>query len=52
MSLDEFLDSTFYYYYGLVEQWLLAHGTKRKEKIQSKEERKVLTFDELPEGFW
>jgi len=40
------MESTFYFYYGVVEQWLLAHGAKKKKEIEA------VTFDQLPEGFW
>ena len=49
------MDSTFYFYYGNVQQWLIASGSKRKSKPAAeakKEERKILTFDQLPEGYW
>ena len=66
MTVDEFMDSTFYYYYGLMEQHLLANGAKRKTRTgiagqarndsgshhDSGEEKRVYTFDELPDGVW
>jgi hypothetical protein len=42
------MDSTFYFYYGVVEQWLLANGAKKKQDTPIKK----LTFDQLPDGFW
>lgn len=49
-TYDQFMDSTFYFYYGVVEQWLLANGAEKKPEY--KPERKVVTFDQLPDGFW
>jgi len=47
------MDSTYYFYFGVVHQWLLSRGAKRKEKpAETAEERKVITFGELPEGYW
>jgi len=48
------MESTFYFYYGNVQQWLIANGAKRKSKptTQKKEERKMLTLDQLPDGYW
>jgi len=44
------MDSTFYFYYGVVEQWLITHGAKEK-KYERKTPKKV-TFDQLPIGYW
>ena len=45
------MDSTFYFYYGVVEQWLLANGAEKKETEVRQKSKKVY-FDELPNGFW
>jgi len=42
------MDATFYFYYGVVEQWLLANGAEKKI---TREPKKV-TFDQLPNGYW
>jgi len=46
------MDSNFYFYYGMAQQWLLANGAKRKEEKDKKEPIKVKYFDELPPGYW
>jgi len=49
------MESTFYFYYGNVQQWLIVNGAKRKGKpaaAEVVEERKILTFDQLPDGYW
>jgi len=55
MSYDQFMNTTFYFYFGLMQQWLIANGAKRREietETQEKQERKLLTFDQLPDGYW
>jgi len=51
-TYDQFMDSTFYFYIGVVQQWLLANGAKRREAPADNTERKLLTFDQLPDGYW
>jgi len=53
------MDSTFYFYYGITQQWLLANGQKKKHakgndsSNESKEQvTKVKYFDELPNNHW
>jgi len=38
------MESTFYFYYGMVEQWLIANGAKKKTE--------TIAFEELPDGYW
>ncbi|MCL2215766.1 MAG: hypothetical protein FWB91_01970 [Defluviitaleaceae bacterium] len=55
MSYEQFMDSTFYFYFGLFQQWLLSNGANRREveaTTPEKQERKILTFDQLPDGYW
>jgi hypothetical protein len=55
MTYDQFMDTTFYFYFGLVQQWLIANGVKQRETVivqEEKQERKLLTFDQLPDGYW
>jgi len=46
------MDSTFYFYYGNAEQWLLANGAKQQHAERENEPIKVKYFDDLPKGFW
>jgi len=48
------MDSNFYFYYGVAQQWLLANGAKRKESTAEKEKEpiKIRYFDDLPKGVW
>ena len=47
------MDSNLYFYYGMVQQWLLANGAKKKESDEShKEPIKIRYFDDLPAGAW
>ena len=54
MSYDEFMDSNFYYYFGLAEQWLISNGAKKENAAEKGENEptKVRYFDELPKGYW
>jgi hypothetical protein len=47
-SLEQFMSSTLYFYFGMMEQWALANGAKRKNRS----EPNALTFDQLPKDFW
>jgi len=52
-TYDQFMDSTFYFYFGISQQWLIANGAKRKAtKHAEAGELKLLTFDQLPDGYW
>ena len=51
-TYDQFMDSTFYFYFGIAQQWLIANGAKRKTVKAETGERKLLTFDQLPDGYW
>ncbi|MCL2248677.1 MAG: hypothetical protein FWC13_05360 [Oscillospiraceae bacterium] len=45
------MNSNLYFYYGMVQQWLLANGAKRKELANETKETKVIKvkyFDDLP----
>jgi len=48
------MDSNFYFYYGVAQQWLLANGAKRKDSMEDtdKEPIKIRYFDDLPAGAW
>ena len=47
MTRDEFLDTTFYYYHGLVKQYLFLEGGRPTDKKETAQ-----TFDKLPKGAW
>ena len=49
-TYDQFMDSTFYFFFGVTQQWLIANGAKRKAKRG--EIQKLLTFDQLPGEYW
>ena len=51
-TYDQFMDSTFYFYFGIAQQWLIANGAKRKTVKPDAGERKLFTFDQLPDGYW
>ena len=47
------MDSNFYFYYGIAQQWLIANGAKRKEGDAGENEPiKIKYFDDLPDGIW
>jgi len=46
------MDSNFYFYFGMAQQWLLANGAKKKDAEKEKEPMKVKYFDDLPGGVW
>ena len=46
------MDSTFYFYFGVAQQWSIANGAKRKIRLVQAGERKLLKFDQLPDGYW
>jgi hypothetical protein len=46
------MDSNFYFYYGVAQQWLLANGAKKKESEKENKPIKVKYFDDLPSGVW
>ena len=46
------MDSNFYFYYGMAQQWLIANGAKRKEEKAEDAPIKVKYFDDLPRGLW
>ena len=43
------MDSNFYFYHGMAQQWLLANGAKKKN---DNEPIKVRYHDDLPKGVW
>jgi len=49
---DRFMDSTFYFYYGIVQHWLLSNGGVKRKKVRQEKKEKVYTFDQLPDGYW
>jgi len=52
-SYEQFMDSTFNFYFGIYQQWLISNGAKRKTvSVTKPEEREILTFDQLPDGYW
>ena len=48
------MDSNFYFYYGVAQQWLLANGAKKKGDTNNSENEpvKVKYFDDIPDGIW
>lgn len=50
------MDSNFYFYYGMAQQWLIANGAKKKHDkdtdVDKKEPIKIRYFDDLPKGVW
>jgi len=51
-SYDQFMDSTFYFYFGVAQQWAINNGAKRKDVPVETTAKKVMTFDQLPDGYW
>jgi len=50
------MNSNFYFYYGVAQQWLLANGAKKKSATENDKDEnkpiKVRYFDDLPKGVW
>jgi len=48
------MDSNFYFYFGVAQQWLLANGAKRRNGTASsdKEPIRIKYFDDMPKGAW
>jgi len=50
------MESNFYFYYGVAQEWLIANGAKRKKDSDTDENEnkpiKVQYFDDLPSGVW
>jgi len=45
------MDSTFYFYYGIYQQWLLFNGSSPSPTTEEAKVKNV-TLDEIPESFW
>ena len=48
------MNSNFYFYYGIAQEWLLVNGAKRRNSDDDEENEpiKVRYFDDLPSGVW
>ncbi|MCL2197315.1 MAG: hypothetical protein FWB80_00170 [Defluviitaleaceae bacterium] len=49
------MDNTFYFYYGIVQEWLRENGATPEQSTtttQQEQPRQIYTFDQLPKGYW
>jgi len=45
-TYEQFMDSTYYFYIGVVQQWMIFKGAKPKKQV--KKEQEGYTISELP----